>query len=131
MAEEAVDALEMLLASRRQPCSTRTHRLVGAPAPGEAINPLDHPDFSTLHRAKYGTELARLQQFEQQAPEPLIPGWPFTAGELHYHLVHTQARTPEDLIDRRLRIGYLDRDIAAQLLPHACKACAPSHEGIG
>jgi glycerol-3-phosphate dehydrogenase len=121
MAEEATDALETLLATRRNACTTRTHALVGAPPAGEAIRPLGVSDFPTLHRAKYGTELAVVEQFERQAPDLLVPSWPFTVGELQYHLAHTQARTPEDLIDRRLRIGYLNQDVARALMPFAQK----------
>ena len=59
---------------------------------------------------------------------PLAPGIPATLAELVFGITHEGARTVEDLLDRRTRIGLVpaDRELCVGAAERALSLCALS-----
>ncbi|GIH26825.1 glycerol-3-phosphate dehydrogenase [Acrocarpospora phusangensis] len=106
MAEDAIDATG-LPAPRS---STARLPLVGAARSGDGLPP-------RLVR-RYGSEAAAVQDLGAREPElrrPVIDGQPTTLAELVWAVRHEGALVPDDLLDRRTRIGLIPEDRAAAL----------------
>lgn len=121
MARDAVDA-----ACRRHALSarvgSRTHRIRLPGADGFVLDelPLELRRIPAdcawhLHRA-YGSEAPTLLAAVGSAGgERLLPGKPWIAAELSWAVQVEGARTAEDILHRRLRIGAVDAAAAAEL----------------
>lgn len=122
MAEETVDAVLRMLGQPARPCSTRQHRLWGAPA--QAPAPAQHqPPANYL--ARYGTEADTVRQWKATfGDQPLVAGLPHTLGELHYVVCQTDACTADDVLLRRLRLGMVNQAEAEQLRPFVVQVLA-------
>ncbi|MBL8897064.1 MAG: glycerol-3-phosphate dehydrogenase/oxidase [Planctomycetes bacterium] len=120
MAEDAVDRLCELRGERRA-CTTQSAALLRAADPAAlradpALSALP-PDLAA-HLVRYGSAaptLARAIAADDHAR--LLPDQPYTRAELRFALAHEHARTAEDLLDRRLRIGWVDEALRSRLLP--------------
>jgi glycerol-3-phosphate dehydrogenase len=114
MAEDAVDAAVGSLAG---PCRTRALPLLGA-APREALAEVEGPP--RLVR-RFGTEAALVLRVAREAtglPDdellaPVAPRVPVTLAELVFAVTHEGARTVEDLLHRRTRVGLVPADLPA------------------
>ena len=106
MAEQAVDAVLERLRLPARPCATGRSPLLGA-APRPALARVPVPDRLV---ARYGTEAPRVHAL---GVEPLVEGRPETVGELRFGVRCEGARTVEDLLDRRTRLGLVPADRAA------------------
>lgn len=123
MAQDAVDAAVTRAGLSAGPCRTRRLPLVGAVS-GAARDRIDAP--STLID-RYGSEAAAILATAQSDPalaEPVAPGIDVTAAEFAFAVTHEAALTPDDLLDRRTRIGLVRTDRAAAT-PAALAALAP------
>ncbi|MCZ2822617.1 glycerol-3-phosphate dehydrogenase/oxidase [Modestobacter sp. VKM Ac-2977] len=109
-AAEAVDAVVARLGRGAVRSPTARLPLVGA-APGRALARVDAA--ARLVR-RYGTEAAVVAGLGE---EPVVDGRPETVGELRFAVRAEGARTVDDLLDRRTRIGLVptDRERAAPL----------------
>jgi len=111
MAQEAVDRLAARPGVEAGPCRTRRLPLVGAgPAPAPSA---DLPE--RLVR-RYGAEAARVAALaggDPAALAPLAPDVPVSRAELRFAVAHELALTPEDLLDRRTRLGLVPARRAA------------------
>ncbi|QIS02423.1 FAD-dependent oxidoreductase [Nocardia brasiliensis] len=123
MAQDAVDAAVTRAGLSAGPCRTRRLPLVGAVS-GAARDRIHAP--STLID-RYGSEAAAILATAQSDPalaEPVAPGIDVTAAEFAFAVTHEAALTPDDLLDRRTRIGLVRTDRAAAT-PAALAALAP------
>jgi glycerol-3-phosphate dehydrogenase len=110
MAQDAVDQIARRPGVWARACATRTLPLVGA---GHAA-PLEP---ARLTR-RYGAEAARVAALANGDPaelEPLAPGVPISRAELRFAAAHELALTPEDLLDRRTRLGLVPERRSAAL----------------
>jgi glycerol-3-phosphate dehydrogenase len=114
MAEDAVDAAVAQRDLAAGPCSTRTLPLLGA-ADRARLESVDAPP--RLVR-RYGLEApmvldnARVVTGLDDADllAPIAEGLPHTLAELIFGVTHEGARTVEDLLERRTRIGLVPDD---------------------
>jgi glycerol-3-phosphate dehydrogenase len=118
MAQDAVDRAVQESALTAGPCRTGRLPLLGAASPDE----LARVEASPRLLRRFGTEapsvLAEARAVtgleESELLAPLAPGIPATLAELVFGITHEGARTVEDLLDRRTRIGLVpaDRELA-------------------
>jgi glycerol-3-phosphate dehydrogenase len=114
MAADAVDAAATLLSTPIAPTRTDRIPLVGA-APRSRLSTLDAPQRLI---SRYGTESTRVSALADLDPdlaEPLSPSTAVTAAEVVWAVRHEGALTPDDVLDRRTRIGLVPTDRAAAL----------------
>ena len=114
MAEDAVDAALQHGRLPAGPCRTATIPLVGAASRAQ----LSALPETALRVARYGTESAVVSALERADPtlaEPIAPGVPVTHAELRFSVLHEGPLTPDDLLDRRFRVGLVAADRAAAL----------------
>lgn len=112
MAAEAVDTALAAAGIDAGPSRTREVPLVGAARPAE----LDRLEPPRRLVARYGTEalrLAALAELDPQLAEPVAPGLGVTAAEVVWAVRHEGALDPDDVLDRRTRIGLVAADRAA------------------
>ncbi|WP_280182194.1 glycerol-3-phosphate dehydrogenase C-terminal domain-containing protein, partial [Nocardia farcinica] len=67
---------------------------------------------------RYGSEAPQILALGERDPalrEPVAPGLDVTAAEFAFARSHEAALTPDDLLDRRTRIGLVAADRAAAL----------------
>lgn len=108
MAEDAVDAAVAHGHLDAAPCRTRRLPLVGAVS-GAARDRLAAP---ALLIERYGSE-APLVARDPALLTPVAPGIDVTAAEFAFAITHEAALTPDDLLDRRTRIGLIPTDRTA------------------
>ncbi|KAA0022929.1 glycerol-3-phosphate dehydrogenase/oxidase [Antrihabitans cavernicola] len=113
MAEDAVDAAVTDGRLTAGPCLTKRLPLVGA-AKGAARDRIVAPQ---LLIGRYGTEaplVVAAAQGNSSLLSPIAPGLDVSAAEFAFGISHEGALTPDDLLDRRTRIGMVesDRDLA-------------------
>ncbi|MEV0250981.1 glycerol-3-phosphate dehydrogenase/oxidase [Nocardia sp. NPDC050712] len=121
MAEDAVDAAVSARGLAAAPCRTKRLPLVGAVS-GAARDRIPAPPILV---ERYGSEAPEVLAAAAYLPaphEPVAPGIDVTAAEFAFAVSHEGALTPDDLLDRRTRIGLVDADRAAAL-PAAASAC--------
>ncbi|WP_031470815.1 glycerol-3-phosphate dehydrogenase/oxidase [Sciscionella sediminilitoris] len=115
MAQDAVDAAVGSRNLAAGPCRTKRLPLVGA-TPRARLASVPAP--ARLVRA-YGTEASRVLAEADGDPELLAPiadGTTVTGAELRFAIRSEGALVPEDVLDRRTRIG-LDPELRARVLP--------------
>jgi glycerol-3-phosphate dehydrogenase len=105
MAEETVDAVVARLGKGTPSSSTGRLPLVGA-APRLVLDRIDAPERLV---GRYGTEADVVAGLGSEA---VVDGRPETIGELRFAVRHEGARTVDDLLDRRTRIGLVPADRA-------------------
>ena len=104
MAEDGLDQALAVNDMRAPPCRTEELRIFGAVDRSSAA----WPDEEWL--AVYGSEAPALRRWMQEAPSlaaPVHPDMPCTLATLAWGLRHEQARSAEDLLFRRIRMGAL------------------------
>ena len=114
MAQDAVDRVVRDSGLAAGPCRTRELPLVGAAAPEE----LARCDAPPRLVRRFGTEATLVLDEAVQATgldpaelsAPVAEGIPATLAELVFGVTHEGARTVEDLLDRRTRIGLVPAD---------------------
>ncbi|MBN9517935.1 glycerol-3-phosphate dehydrogenase/oxidase [bacterium] len=111
MAEECVTAAARLAGLPRRPCGTAELRLRGAsnPDPGDEFG-------------GYGSDAAGVRAVVQSDPalaDRLHPDLPYRAGEVVWAARHEMARTPDDVLFRRLRAGALNAAATEAMRPRA------------
>ncbi|MFI9505025.1 glycerol-3-phosphate dehydrogenase/oxidase [Nocardia sp. NPDC052566] len=114
MAEDVVDAAISHGSLTAGPCRTKRLPLVGAVS-GAARDRLDAPPVLI---ERYGSEAPLVLAAAQQNPalaEPVAPGIDVIAAEFAFAVSHEGALSPDDLLDRRTRIGLVADDRAAAL----------------
>jgi len=114
MAEDAVDLAVLRAGLRAGPCRTRRLPLIGAtttePAAMDAVPP-------RLAR-RYGAEARDITALAAGRPElldPVADTVPTLRAELLFGALHEGARSVDDLLDRRTRLGLIPTDRAAAL----------------
>jgi glycerol-3-phosphate dehydrogenase len=113
MAEDCVDTAARLAGLPRRRCVTAKLRLHGAAPP----DPAD--EF-----AGYGADAAAVRGVVESSPalaERLHPDLPYRAGEVVWAARHEMARTPDDVLFRRLRAGALNAAATAAMRPRAAE----------
>ncbi len=112
MAQDAVDRLVERPGVRAGACATHLLPLVGADA--SATPPAGGPTLAAyalparlVHR--YGVEAASVAALAEQERDlaPIAPDVPVSRAELRFAVAHELALTPEDLLDRRTRLGLV------------------------
>ncbi|WP_054813644.1 glycerol-3-phosphate dehydrogenase/oxidase [Nocardia arizonensis] len=114
MAEDAVDAAIAAAGLIARPCATRHLPLVGAVS-GAARDRLDAP---AILIERYGSHAAAIVAAIRRDPAlaaPVAPGIDVTAAEFAFARTHEAALEPDDLLDRRTRIGLVPDDRRAAL----------------
>ncbi len=109
MAEECVTVAARLAGLPRRPCETAELRLHGAsnPNPGDEFG-------------GYGGDAAGVRAVVQSDPalsDRLHPDLPYRAGEVVWAARHEMARTPDDVLFRRLRAGALNAAATEAMRP--------------
>jgi len=115
MAQDAVDRAVVDARLTAGPCVTKVLPLLGA-APRDELSGL--PDDARLVR-RFGNEAAAVLAEaetvtglpEDELLAPISPTLPATLAELVFGITHEGARTVEDLLDRRTRIGLVPEDL--------------------
>lgn len=123
MAEEALDRAIATAGLRpRNPCQTHTLRLLGAAGysaglAGQLATEFRLPEDSARHLAQaYGGQARELlEQAGAQGCQRLLPGHPYLKAEIDWARTREMAMTTEDILQRRLRIGFLNRQAADRL----------------
>ena len=130
MAQDAVDRAVGLARIEAGPCRTRTLPLLGA-APAPHLAALDAPErlvrrFGTEAAAVLDDAVAVTGLAAAELLAPIGPGLAATLAELVFGITHEGARTVEDLLDRRTRIGLVpgDRTLAEPAAERALRLCA-------
>ena len=104
MAEETVDAVVARLGSGARSLTGRLPLVGAAPRPA-----LARVKASSRLVARYGTEASVVEELGSAA---VTAGRLETVGELRFAVRHEGARTVDDLLDRRTRIGLVPADRA-------------------
>lgn len=118
MAEQTVDEVQReVLGEQVSACTTAQTPLVGAVAPeitgvaaaNSAAGVWDIPE-SMLSR--YGQEATYVitSSHLDRPLEPVAPGVDVTRAEFSFAVTHEGAMTVEDILDRRTRVGMVERD---------------------
>ncbi len=115
MAEDAVDRAVELVGLEARPCRTRTLPLLGA-ATRHQLAALRAPErlvrrFGTEAASVLADAVAATGLTEAELLAPVAPTLPATLAELVFGITHEGARTVEDLLDRRTRIGLVPADV--------------------
>ena len=131
MAQDAVDRAVADARLTAGPCVTKVLPLLGA-APRDELSGL--PDDARLVR-RFGNEAAAVlaeavavtRLSEDELLAPIAPTLPATLAELVFGVTHEGARTVEDLLDRRTRIGLVpeDRELARPAAERALALAQP------
>ena len=115
MAEDTVDLALRTTGMPFHPCVTRQLHIHG-------WQPPERPGSEQISAGwqVYGADVHRLNVLQQEHPaytEPLIPGWPYRKAEVIWAVRQEMARTVEDVLARRLRVLFLDGQVARQMAP--------------
>lgn len=125
MAEEAVDyAIQIGELSSAGPCTTAALPLSGAEgwSPGGAARLAEEfdlpPDVAAHLDGAYGTNAREVAQLaaDQGLTARLHPDHPYLEAEVPYTLTREFAVTADDVLSRRLRLGFLDEAAYADSL---------------
>ncbi|CAB4957577.1 unannotated protein [freshwater metagenome] len=120
MAQDAVDLAVQEGGLRAAPCRTTAVPLVGA-APVPVLRMLRAPGRLV---DRHGTEAPAVAALAAEDPElarPVVPGEDVLQAELTWAVRHEGARSVEDLLDRRTRLG-LRPEVRAAAVPAAERA---------
>jgi glycerol-3-phosphate dehydrogenase len=114
MAQDAVDQAVATAALDAAPCRTRSLPLLGA-ASRQELADVAAPErlvrrFGTEAVDVLATAVAVTGLDETELLEPVAPGLSVTLAELVFGVTHEGARTVEDLLDRRTRVGLVAED---------------------
>jgi glycerol-3-phosphate dehydrogenase len=132
MAQDAVDRGVAAAQLTAGPCVTKVLPLLGAAPRHELTGHRDHARlvrrFGAEAKAVLAEAVAVTCLTEEELLAPISPTLPATLAELVFGVTHEGARTVEDLLDRRTRIGLVpeDRELAR---PAAERALTLSGEG--
>ncbi|GGS15431.1 glycerol-3-phosphate dehydrogenase/oxidase [Actinokineospora fastidiosa] len=111
MAADAVDMAIRKAGMAPSRTQTRDIPLVGA-APRRYLSTLEAPQWLI---SRYGTEATTIHAMAQLDPDlakPVTPTSPITAAEVVWSVRTEGALTPDDVLDRRTRIGLVPTDRA-------------------
>lgn len=122
MAQDAVDAAVRQAGLSAGRCRTSRLPLVGAAAP-RSLARVAAPRRLVQRYGVEALDVLRLAGDDPALLEPLTPGIPTTRAELLFGIRNEGALTPDDLLDRRTRIGLCATDRQA-CLPAAEAATA-------
>ncbi|WKD61267.1 Aerobic glycerol-3-phosphate dehydrogenase [Corynebacterium ciconiae DSM 44920] len=116
MAEEAIDEILQRKGLRAGPCRTRSLPYVGAPN-HPAMLRVAKADLAQLPASlveRYGYEApAVVAEAEIERPLDRVAGLDITRAEIAFAVTHEGALTVDDVLDRRTRIGLVERDRTA------------------
>ena len=111
MAQDVLDHAIKLRHLDAAPCRTRNLPLIGAPAnPGPAAGPGAGLPMSLVQR--YGAEASTVVATAncERPTNPVADGIDVTRAEFEYAITHECALDVSDVVDRRTRIGLVERD---------------------
>ncbi|WP_238145178.1 glycerol-3-phosphate dehydrogenase/oxidase [Antricoccus suffuscus] len=124
MAEEAVDKAVEIAGIWAADCQTRALPLVGA-ASRDRLAEIKAPQRLIDRYGVEAEQLVALAADNKDLAAPVVAGSPVTRAELVFGVQNELAMTPEDLVDRRTRLGLVDGqraealEVATSLLAHA------------
>jgi glycerol-3-phosphate dehydrogenase len=134
MAEDAVDRAVVVAGLRTGACRTRTLPLLGAGSPEQLADAAAGAPPRLVRR--FGTEAADVLGCARELTgltdgellDPVAEHVPVTLAELVFAVAHEGARTEEDLLDRRTRVGLVPED---RLLAEPAARRALALSGLG
>jgi len=119
MGQDVIDTAMRAHGFKAKPSCTAEMKLIGAMDSGNVIvASSNESNFSSL--SLYGDERNKITALIHERPElgnPLAPGYGYTRAEMLWGIRHEMARTTEDLLFRRTRLGLLDRGAAEYARP--------------
>lgn len=120
MGQDVIDTAIRTHRLQASPSSTATLKLVGADRSIEnvQIEYGSERDFESLKL--YGDEQRELRLLMEQKPElaqPIVAGFGYTRAEIVWGIRYEMARTVEDLLYRRTRLGLLDEKACRTAVP--------------
>lgn len=118
MAEETVDEVVERRNLNAGPCVTRTTPLIGAPkhAASAGISPNELDKLPSSLVSRFGFEAPQVvSTCPVERPLEKVAGLDITRAEFAYAVTHEGAMTVDDILDRRTRIGLVERDRQAAL----------------
>mmetsp|Transcript_35851 Transcript_35851/g.77553 ORF Transcript_35851/g.77553 Transcript_35851/m.77553 type:complete len:183 (+) Transcript_35851:57-605(+) len=133
MAEDAVDAAiehHPSLGMVAGPCRTRGIQVIGADRAKQVCAGQFHKVAITLRETyeldkelaeyllrNYGTRALQVVEANRKNNVRLAPKYPFLASEISFAVQHEYALSLEDVLARRLRVAFMDRRAALDMLP--------------
>lgn len=117
MAEDTVDKVMELELLPHRICVTKYFRIHGFRS---------NPDYSD-HLYIYGSDRDAIEELMRQDPEmirKLHPKYNFTIAEVVWAVRHEMARTVEDVLARRVRLLFLDAEVAMETAPEVAAIMA-------
>ena len=108
MAEDAMEQAIVLGNLNYVPCVTETLQVHGYH---------NHSD-KFGHLKEYGTDALKIEKLYAENPhlrQPLLPDYSYTEGEVIWAVRHEMARTPEDILARRMRLLFLDSNACMEI----------------
>ncbi|WP_119393518.1 glycerol-3-phosphate dehydrogenase/oxidase [Salinibius halmophilus] len=106
MAEDALNQAAKMVDLPAMPCITDTLKLVGATDPNTAPIPDIDTDISNHLRQRYGSEAELVLQAGSH--KRLFEHYPWIEAEFAWAMEKEAAVTPEDILERRLRMNTVD-----------------------
>ena len=116
MAQDAVDAVVRRLddPAAVAPCRTARLPLLGA-APRDALGSVTAAPRLVRRYGTVATEVAGLADAHPWLAEPVADGCPTLAAEFAHGVLHEGALTPQDLVERRTRVSFVDAHVEQAL----------------
>lgn len=135
MAQDAVDAAidQGPTNPSVKPCTTENQLLPGA----EGYRKDGHLELANSYRidpttaerlyARYGSRAANVLELAKESKfERIHPDHDFLVAEVTYATANEFAHTADDVLDRRLRVGFLDSALKEKLKPRVQELLVPS-----
>ena len=129
MAEDAVDrAVEVFQLSPQRACVTRHVKTLGsngygAHTLGEIVRKLNVSRDTAVHLDRtYGARAQGLKAYiGNGGPSRLVEGYPFLVEEVRYAIENEMAVKAQDILARRMRLGFIDVMAAAESVRAVCR----------
>jgi len=109
MAQDVVDRIAARAGVNARPCNTARLPLIGAATP-DTLRGIAAPARLTRRYGAEAPALLSLATEDLGLLQPIADGIPVLGVELSFAIRHELALTPEDLLDRRTRIGLIAAD---------------------
>ncbi len=127
MAEETLDfIIHKQLLPRKKPCQTKNYQVMGSQTKSGLKNLEQFKLSLTIKESlleRYGDQAIKIAMLAQKKglKKELHKIFPFIEAEVYYAVQYEYAKKPMDIIFRRISIGFVNKQIAKEILSHVTK----------